>query len=1322
MIDHPVRARVAEIIVARVGKEDARGSGYLVSPGWVLTACHVVDGAASIGVWLGAPSELATRAGVGVDIGRMVMVPAADLALLPVGGHVNDPPCEPALFGRLDRGPGPSVPVAAVGCPRFKLRPDRARPDILLRELIYAMGTIASLSDAKTDTYTLTVDVVPPLDAEPEKHSPWEGMSGAAVWGNGRLIGVIGHQYPREGPGTLTVRTIEQLFRSASEAELMAWHAALPQLPSSADGLWLATPPTVREIEVARARRAAEALAPRVLIGRSSELAALEAFTESSERWRWIQGDAFAGKTALLAWFAVHRPDRVDVAGCFLRRASGENTADYALDVLTRQLALLADRRGYIPPQYPSVGANDLVDLLDEAARACTERGRRLLVLIDGLDEYDPMSASFELVDWLPDATTLPNDAMVLVASRVGTDVRLPKAHPLFGNVQRITASDAASEIRHTARAELDRALSAPSGFVFPMACCIAVADAGLTSSELRTLLKRRGRDADISEIEALLNSSLNRSVMRVPDSDGVGMQVYVFAHDTLLGEARERFAADLSTYEDLFDEWADEPAQQNWPTDTPRYLLRPYSRELSRRARDAAPNARCRAAVDQLFMVVAHRSRLLRLFERTGNPAVPDQDIVSAQQTILDTRSRNGLDPDEVIFRLAVLVLRRRPLTGSKARIASDISTVWLRIGHINAAFGLAIGIDDQEQRAQALSRVSEALAQAGQPGPAADAAKQAQQAAACINDPQQRAQALSQVSEALAQAGQPGPAADAAKQARQAAACINDPQQRARTLSRVAEALAQCGRPSQALQAAAGIDNPQQQAQTLSRVAEALARAGQAGQALQAAVGIDDPEQRAQALSRVAEALAQCGRPSQALQAAAGIDNPWQIAALSRVAAALSRSGQLGPAADAARQALATAVGIDNPWERAEALSWAAEALAQAGQPGQAVQAAVGIDDPERRARTLSRVAETLAQARQPGPAADAARQALQAAIGIDHPERRARVLSLVTEALNLVTAALSRSGEPGLAADAARQAVQAATGIDDPWQRAQLLSRVALASSRSGQPGPAADAAGKALQAAIGIHEPLQRAEALSKVAAALSRSGESGPAADVARQALATAAGIDNSWQRAQALKWVAEALAQAGQPGQAAQAAAGIDDPEQRAEALSKVAAALSRSGESGPAADVARQALATAAGIDNSWQRAQALKWVAEALAQAGQPGQAAQAAAGIDDPEQRAEALSRAAAALAQAGQAGPAADAAKQALQAATGIDYSWQRAEALSKMAEALALAGEPGQAAQAAAGIGDPGQRAEALSRAAAALARCGHVVCTWFGSV
>ena len=57
-----------------------------------------------------------------------------------------------------------------------------------------------------------------------------------------------------------------------------------------------------------------------MLIGRQDELAALSDFAVSDLPWRWIQGDAFAGKSALLAWFTLHPPNHVAMAACFLWR------------------------------------------------------------------------------------------------------------------------------------------------------------------------------------------------------------------------------------------------------------------------------------------------------------------------------------------------------------------------------------------------------------------------------------------------------------------------------------------------------------------------------------------------------------------------------------------------------------------------------------------------------------------------------------------------------------------------------------------------------------------------------------------------------------------------------------------------------------------------------------------------------------------------------------------------------------------------------------------------------------------------------------------
>lgn len=113
--------------------------------------------------------------------------------------------------------------------------------------------------------------------------------------------------------------------------ELAAWREALPQLGATADDLSRATFPSSRELAERRAQRRAEELLPQVLVAREQDLADLAAFAGSQQRWRWIQGAAFAGKTALLAWFALHPPAEVDAVACFLRRTESRADASYAL-------------------------------------------------------------------------------------------------------------------------------------------------------------------------------------------------------------------------------------------------------------------------------------------------------------------------------------------------------------------------------------------------------------------------------------------------------------------------------------------------------------------------------------------------------------------------------------------------------------------------------------------------------------------------------------------------------------------------------------------------------------------------------------------------------------------------------------------------------------------------------------------------------------------------------------------------------------------------------------------------------------------------------
>ena len=581
---HPTRSLVAEIIVERPGTGAARGTGYRVASEWVLTAHHVIAGAVKLGVWFGAPGALRTDESVPVDPATILSAPAADLALVHVLA-APEPGTQSALLGRLDRDGGQRVPVIAAGFPRFKLRVSDAS-DARVRELHEAHGAIIPGSNRKTRTYELTdFAVVPGEDPEPSKHSPWEGMSGASVWADGRIVGVVAQHHPGDGLGALTIRPFEELLRGLPASELATWREALdPRLPARAGDLWTVVRQSTAQRALQRAVRSAEALAPQVLESRERELEAIDAFAGSDERWRWVQGRAYAGKTAMLAWAAAHPPPQVSTVSCFLRRPTGSNTAEYALDNLCDQVAAVADVRGYRVPSQVGQLRDELGGLIAAAARACSERGTRLLIVLDGLDEYD-RSATVDLPEWLPNDATLPDGAALLASSREDVPVDVPPEHPLWQHVWPIDASDIGARLAQLAQEELKRALADASSLQFSIVGLLAAATGPLTSADLGQLLERLGQHAYVAQVDAVLRSSLNRTAIQFgTDTDE---PAHALAHDALQTAAREAFKRDLVTFERALRGWCEDFRDAGWPEGTPVYVLAQYPRQLRQTGRE---------------------------------------------------------------------------------------------------------------------------------------------------------------------------------------------------------------------------------------------------------------------------------------------------------------------------------------------------------------------------------------------------------------------------------------------------------------------------------------------------------------------------------------------------------------------------------------------------------------------------------------------------------------------------------------------------------------------------------------------------------------
>ncbi|MEU6760790.1 hypothetical protein [Streptomyces sp. NPDC046685] len=407
---------------------------------------------------------------------------------------------------------------------------------------------------------------------------------------------------------------------------------------------------------------------PYEFVGREEELTALETFAtapDGAPAYLWWQAGPWAGKTALLAWFASLRlPAGVDVAHYFIVSRLGTNRRKDFVRVVAGQLASATGSRR--PPSLDREQP-DLSPLYEAAARACRDRGRRLLLIVDGLDEdadAGPGPRGQGIAGLLPKHP--PYGMRVIVTGR--PNPRLPQKlapdHPLrdSGIIRQLTDSPAARIIRDMAVEELD-ALLTDSDEGQRLLGLLVSAQGALTGSDLGELLgmspfsveqKLRsvvGRSMAPTEIDRL---ALGARTAAEADADA-GRQTFVLAHEELhLAAAAALGKAALAAYEQDLHAWAETYRAKNWPEDTPNYLLTGYTR-LVQRGRDA----------DRLAELVLDPRRQLRLVQRSG------PDVALADLTLLADRPGLTTPAGAAVSRESLLSYAR-PMPRSVARTAA--------------------------------------------------------------------------------------------------------------------------------------------------------------------------------------------------------------------------------------------------------------------------------------------------------------------------------------------------------------------------------------------------------------------------------------------------------------------------------------------------------------------------------------------------------------------------------------------------------------------------------------------------------------------------
>jgi len=240
-------SRVALVIAERGESPGTCGSGYLVRDGCVLTAAHVLRGdVLSVKLrfnpdqhdeWTATAEVAWSDPGIDVAVLRIVESPAARPSPARAVTAVQF-----GMIAQLD------VRCDAVGFPWFMLRDDSAHPAAgglpsQYREYLHAYGPASRFSGSRDGT--LSFSVSPPAPHPDPNRSPWEGMSGAAVFSGDCLVGVIRAHHLKEGLGTLTASRVAHWYGQLP-AERLAGLAALIGLPAESAGLWPVTAQAAR--------------------------------------------------------------------------------------------------------------------------------------------------------------------------------------------------------------------------------------------------------------------------------------------------------------------------------------------------------------------------------------------------------------------------------------------------------------------------------------------------------------------------------------------------------------------------------------------------------------------------------------------------------------------------------------------------------------------------------------------------------------------------------------------------------------------------------------------------------------------------------------------------------------------------------------------------------------------------------------------------------------------------------------------------------------------------------------------------------------------
>jgi hypothetical protein len=662
--------RIAQLVVDRgPAKGGSLGSGYLIVPGRVLTAAHVVAGASAIRVRL----DVGQDAEVDVQAESWWVDPqgrnGTDLAVVTIPEDaIAGRECAPVRFGRIGDCAAVLM-VQAFGFPRFKLRADPADSGQsgVFRDFEQAGGHAPVTANRRQGTLALYLDDPPPSATAAGGRSPWEGMSGGPVFTADRIVAVVAEHHPREGTGRLTARRIDRAYEQLPPPVLRELVPLLGLAPT-ASGLPDVVPAQPSRFVQSAYLAQVRDIAPDELLGRAKELAEWAEFCADADSYAWWQAGPWAGKSALASWFVTHPPAGTDVVSFFITgRLPGQADSDAFLDAMIEQLNAL-DPAGGAYPTVAGARSGVWLTLLESMAAQAEERKRRLVVVVDGLDEDEagatPARARPSIASLLPRRP--PAGARFIVTSRAdpGLPDDVPSGHPLRTCAPRfLPVSGVAEDLALWAKQELRDVFSGDQAAV-DVVGYIAGSGGGLTKTDLAALTGTPPHKLE-SILRGVFGRSLETRAATHPQNHQTdpATRVYLFAHETLRVTVEEQLGGELARYRQKVHEWIDSYADDGWPDTTPSYAVLGYTRLLA-----AIPE------IALLSVLARDPRRHAFLLRTTGNDYA----------ALTEIRTAHGLIADQYILDLQAIVelaAYRRAISIRNQSIPDYLPVMWIRL-----------------------------------------------------------------------------------------------------------------------------------------------------------------------------------------------------------------------------------------------------------------------------------------------------------------------------------------------------------------------------------------------------------------------------------------------------------------------------------------------------------------------------------------------------------------------------------------------------------------------------------------------------------------